>query len=146
LIAFAKYLVDEGQSHSISEHELFQLAQAEAQKTRKANETPAQAFSRYYQSDEALPVRKAIAICKGYPQVMSIEPTSVEVGSSATEDDSKAAYDKLTEMAEAQREKAPWLSAAQCFARVFEQNPELAAKAHRRPQASASNSYPFPSR
>jgi hypothetical protein len=54
------------------------------------------------------------------------------------------AYQQLVDMAEKLRESAPFLSADQAFARVFE-NPKhaaIAAKAHRRP--SATTSYEFP--
>jgi hypothetical protein len=44
---------------------LFKLAQTEAERTRRAGETEAQCFSRFYQSDEAAPLRKAIQIAKG---------------------------------------------------------------------------------
>jgi hypothetical protein len=71
----------------------------------------------------------------------SLEPTSVEVGSTVTADDSKAAYDKLMEMAEKQRALAPTLTIQQLFARVFADpaNAKLANAAHRRPQASSTS-------
>jgi hypothetical protein len=47
------------------------------------------------------------------------------------------------EMAEEQHRRSPTLTVAQLFARVFEQNPVLAARAHARPSASTPN-YEYP--
>jgi hypothetical protein len=70
---------------------------------------------------------------------MSIEPVSVEVGSTATSDDSKKAYEQLMAMAEKQHALAPTLTIQQLFAAVFADpaNAKLAAAAHRRPTAVA---------
>jgi hypothetical protein len=60
----AKNIVAASDASGISEYSLFKLAEIEALKTRKSFETPAQAFSRYYQSEEATPLRKAMQIAK----------------------------------------------------------------------------------
>jgi hypothetical protein len=131
-----KNIIDRG-STTISEQEFSAALMEHAKGSRKADESVVKAFSRMIEEDAD--IRRAYGICKGYPNMMSLEPTSVEVGSTVTADDSKAAYDKLMALAEKQRALAPWLSAAQAFARVFEQNPELAGRAHRRPTASSTS-------
>ncbi len=107
-------------------------------------ERPDQAFARYYSAPENLDVRKAIQLTKGFPRLMETVPTSTEVGATDVEDDSAEAYDKLVEMAEEQRRRAPTLTVAQAFARVFADpaNAKLAAAAHRRP--APTTNYEFP--
>jgi hypothetical protein len=97
------------------------------------------AFSRIFTVPENIELRKAHAITKGYPNVMDIIPVSTEVGSTNTDDDSAEAYKQSMEMAEKQHRLSPTLTIAQLFARVFEQNPVLAARAHQRPSASTPN-------
>jgi hypothetical protein len=114
------------------------------QKTRRTDERPEQAFARFYSTPESFELRKAINVAKRFPSLLNLEPTMVG-GKDATDvNGAPGAYNKLTEMAEAQRKLAPWMSAAQAFARVFEapENAELAAKAHQRP--SQATSYAFP--
>ena len=48
---------------------------------------------------------------KASPDFMSIEPTQVG-GEDVSVNDASAAYAKLEEMANSQREKAPWMSSA----------------------------------
>jgi hypothetical protein len=68
---------------------------------------------------------------------VEVQPVSVEVGRTDVEDDKAAALAQLQAMAEKLRASAPYLTVEQSFARVFEdqKNVELAARAHRRPQA-----------
>jgi hypothetical protein len=63
---------------------------------------------------------------------METTHTSVEAGSTVTADDSKAAHDKLMEMAKKQHALAPTLSVQQWFERLFADptNAKLAAAAH----------------
>jgi hypothetical protein len=68
---------------------------------------------------------KAPDYTKAGPNMMSVEPVSVEVGSSATADDSAKAYNQLMALAEKQRALAPWISASQLYDKVFAANPEL---------------------
>ena len=58
-----------------------------AKANRKAGESVVKAFSRMIEEDSE--IRRAYGIAKGYPDYMSLEPTSVEVGSTATADDSR---------------------------------------------------------
>lgn len=147
----AKMLVMESNAHGISEVEFTKLIDDEAQKTRQPGERPGSCFSRFFSAPENVELRRAHQLTKNTPvsksaaaPLMSFQPVSVETGSSATADDSVKAYNQLTAMAEAMRAKSPALTVAQCFARVFEdtKNAELAAKAHRRPQASDAYAMP----
>jgi hypothetical protein len=148
----AKMLVMEGSAHGITEHELTGLAFEEAKKHARPGERPNTAFSRWYGEPEQLEFRKALQLAKSTPTLKSVaaplmafQPTTAEVGSSATADDSAEALEQLNAMANAMRAKSPTLTAAQCFARVFEDtaNAELAAKAHRRPQATSGYAFPY---
>jgi hypothetical protein len=65
LQAVCKRITTTGDASGITEAQLTKLAEVEAQKIRKSNETLAQAFSRYYQSEEALPLRKSMMLCRG---------------------------------------------------------------------------------
>jgi hypothetical protein len=136
--AMAKLFVADGKAHGVSEHELTGLAFEEAKKHALPGERHNTAFARWYSEPEQLELRKAIQIAKN--TLMDMKPTVVEVGATNVESDASEAYGKLTEMANAMRAKSPTLTVAQCFARVFEDtaNAELAAKAHRRPQATTS--------
>ena len=69
-------------------------------------------------------------------------PVATEAGSSDVEDDSQEALAQLEALAERQRSRSPDLTKEQAFARVFRDNPELAARAHRRP--AATTHFPFP--
>jgi hypothetical protein len=104
-----------------------------AKGSRKADESVVKAFSRMIEED--IEIRRAYGIAKEYPDYMSLEPVSVEVGSTVTADDSKKAYEQLMAMAEKQHALSPTLTIQQLFARVFADpaNAKLAAMAHRRP-------------
>jgi len=95
-----------------------------------------------FTAPENIELRKAHAIVKSYPNLLNIEPTQVGGSDALDVDNATEAYRKLMDMAAEQRQRAPWLSASQAFARVFEANAELAAKAHRRP--SPATNYAFP--
>ena len=138
----AAFIVTEGKSHGITEHELTKLIDEEAQRTRNAGERPEQAFARFYSAHENVELRKAVQIAKSFPRLLDLEPTHVGGAAATDVNDASEAYNKLTAMAEDQRQRAPWMSAAQAFARAFEANPELAAKAHRRPMATTSYAFP----
>lgn len=137
----AKYLNEEGRSHGITEFEFSKMIADEAA-ARKIS------FTDYYSAPENLEIRKAIQLTKfpdahavakagGFPNVMNMRPVSVEVGATNTRSDADKAYKQLMAMAQEMRSRAPAMSVASAFARVFEQNPALAAKAHRRPSASS---------
>ena len=137
----AKFIIDEGRAHGISEHELTQLIDIEAQKTRKAGERPEQAFARFYDAPENIEMRKALQIAKGFPRLMEVEPRMVG-GDAVDVNDVEEALRQLQGLAAEQRRRAPTLSDAQAFARAFDENPELAAKAHRRPTATTNYAFP----
>jgi hypothetical protein len=113
-----------------------------AQLRKHGDESDAKTFGRDHETDIGFRKRceivqearrlLALGLTKRYPRLMSIVPTSVGVRATDVQSDAKAAYDKAMKMAEEQRAKAPWLSVAQLFARVMEQNPELASRAFRR--------------
>jgi hypothetical protein len=139
MIAIAKHIIAKG-STAITEHEYSAALMAHCRLNKIAGETDAGAFSRIFSDPASFELRAAHAITKNTPApMMSIEPTAVEV---TDINDASKAYNKLTEMAEDQRRRAPTLTPAQAFARVFEENPELAAKAHRRPEATTSFAMP----
>jgi hypothetical protein len=108
-----------------------------AKLNKMKGESTAQAFSRILEEEDGREFRRALGITKGYPDMMDTTPVSIEVGSTVTADDSKKAYDQLMALARRQHETSPNLSVQQLLARVMDQNPDLAAKAHRRPTASS---------
>jgi hypothetical protein len=155
VVKLAKFIVDDG-PHGISEIEFTKMVSDEAQLHKLAGESSEKAFSRYFENN--IDIRKAWQITKSTPvqtvdymsikpvngprnpDYMSIEPTMVggEDAMDVNTDKSKA-YDKLVAMADEQRRRSPELTVAQAFARVFEANPELAARAARRPTASSTS-------
>ena len=136
-----KYLVEDGDAHGISEHELTQLIDIEAQKTRKTGERPEQAFARFYDAPENIELRKALQIAKGFPRLMEVEPRIVG-GDAVDVNDVEDALRQLQDLAAEQRRRSPTLTDAQAFARAFEANPKLAAKAHRRPTPTTNYAFP----
>lgn len=141
----AKFIVDENSAHGMSELEFFRLVQAEASTTKRAGETDAQAFDRYFTSSGSVTLRKAHAITKSGPCLMDVEPT--QVGGAVAVDvdtDRSAAMKQLNKLAEEQRARAPWMSTAQAFAKVFEDptNAAIANRAHRRPAPTTSFAFP----
>jgi hypothetical protein len=131
MAVITKNIIDRG-STTISEHEF-----SAALMTHCKNDV--RAFSKMLQTD--VDIKRAYGICKGYPNTMSLEPVSTEVGNTNVEDDTAKAIAQLNELAEKQRALAPTLSTAQLFARVFADpaNAQLAARAHRRPTASSTS-------
>ena len=139
----AKMIVMENDAHGLTEHELTQLASEEFAKQKLPGERPNSTFARLYNTPENVELRKAFMIAKNTPApLMSIEPIQVGGTDALDVNDAKKAYDQLTALAEEQRRRSPELSVAQAFARAFEANPELAAKAHRRPQPTTSFAFP----
>jgi hypothetical protein len=126
-----KNIIDRG-STTISEREFSAALMAHCKNDVKA-------FSKKIEED--VDIRRAYGIAKGYPNMMSIEPVSTEVGSTITADDSKKAYEQLMALAEKQHALSPTLTIEQLFARVFADpaNAKLANAAHRRPQASSTS-------
>jgi hypothetical protein len=141
VVQLAKHLVADNASHGITEAELTGLIDIEAQRTRKAGERSATAFARYFQSDEALPLRKAIAVCKA---MMPTEPLVTGVGNTSIKDDSAKAIAQLTQMAEAMRAASPEMKLSDALTSVYTDpaNVVLVKQAHVRP--SPTTSYAFP--
>jgi hypothetical protein len=133
----AKGMLTDNDAHGVSEHEFTSLIMEEAK--RKG-----QTFEKYFTAPENLDIRKAHQLTKS--TLVDVQPISVGVGSSDNNTDWQEAYAQLQEMAEKLRASAPYLSVSQAFARVFEdqKNAELAARAHKRPNASDAGSYPYP--
>lgn len=139
----AKIIVDAGSAHGMPELEFFRLMQAEASTTKRAGETDAQAFDRYFSAPGNVTLRKAHAITKSAPA--SVQPMQVGGADAVDVDtDRSAAMEQLNKLAEEQRGRAPWMSTAQAFAKVFEDpaNAALANRAHRRPAPTTSFAFP----
>jgi hypothetical protein len=128
----AKLIIDDGRSHGISESELTTLMMDEAKHKGLS-------FEKYFTAPENIDLRKALQVAKG-ARLMDITP--VQIGGADVSVDSAKAYDQLVTLAEEQRRRSPWQSAAQAFAAVFDANPELAAMAAQRP--APTTAYPFP--
>jgi hypothetical protein len=142
IVALAKHIVSEGSSCSITEHEFTDLIAAHARTEKRAGETDAAAFARVFCAPENAELRRAHAITKSAAQ-MDGQPTQVG-GDIAYVNEASEAYEKLQKLAAEMRLQSPTLSPAQAFAKVFEapENRELAAKAHRRPQATTNYAFP----
>jgi len=131
-----KSLVADNDAHGISEHELTTMGMDEARK-QFPNDTPAKAFVKYH--DANLEFRKALKIASNQAfgsslqkSYASLKPTSVEVGSTETPDDSAEAIRLLNEMAEKQHRTFEEVS-------LDPENRELAAVAFRRPNTSSTS-------
>jgi hypothetical protein len=98
--------------------------------------SPAQAFAKVYSAstDEARILQKAIAIAK--LSVFDVKPIEVGVDDAYTMSELTAAVRASEEIVRIGREKFPFLSAAQQYARIFEDQKyaALAAQAHQRPE------------
>jgi hypothetical protein len=135
--AVCKHIIDHGSS--ISEHELTKLIGDNIE--RRSGETPAQAFSRVYTSDEGLVLRKAVNACKTFdqqPPKVRAEPkvTAVVAGDGLTGD----ALAQLEALVAELRRAHPEMSKAQAFAKVYTDpaNAELAKRERQqnRPRAA----------
>ena len=137
-------MIDTNDAEGITEHELTQLIHDEAQKTRKSNESPSQAFARFFDSDEAIDLRKAhrMVVSSQFAKLNSVnvQPVTIETGRTDVESDAQEAYDALMRKAEELRRSAPYMTVAQAFERVFsdQTNVEVAARALRRGRADVS--------
>ena len=129
----AKSLIEDDDSHGITENELHNMVMTEARK-QFPNESPAKAFAKYFENNTE--VRKALQIAKNQQMgssfvkgYASLKPTSTEVGNTNVEDDSAEAIRLLNEMAKKQGRK---------FEQVFADpsNRELAARTYRRSSTS----------
>jgi hypothetical protein len=90
-------------------------------------------------------LRKAIQIAKNTPApLMDLKPVQVGGNDALDVNDAAKAYEQLQVMADEQQRRSPELTPAQAFSRVFQDpnNASLAARAHRRPQATTSYQFP----
>jgi hypothetical protein len=139
---------DERRSYGIGEHEFVELA------TKHASEQhpelrPDAAFSKLYESEES--VRRACSIAKAAEfSVFDIKPVVVggpgAVADAINDTENSAVLWAHEEIVRIGREKFPFLSADQQFARVFEDSKyaALAAQAHRRPGPTTVYAAPHP--
>jgi hypothetical protein len=132
ITGIAKHIVQKGGT-GVTEAEFSDLIMEAAKRERRAGESDASAFARLFENPANVDLRRAYAITKS--TLMDIQPVQVG-GADVSVNDSGKAYDQLVALAEEQRRRSPTLTDAQAFARAFEANPELAAKAHRRPSAA----------
>src|SRR5262249_37987511 len=120
--ALCRHMIKSATSFGVDEHALVKLATEDAQR-KYPTDTPAIAFTKLYTESNEL--RDAIEIAKGVALQNDV--------ADALAQDSEAACAELTAIGKA---RWPSLSPAQRFARAFETNPTLAARAHRRPGPS----------
>jgi len=126
--ALCRHMIKSATSFGVDEHQLVKLATEDAER-KYPTDTPAIAFSKLY--TESSELRDAIEIAKGVALQNDV--------ADALAQDGEAACAELTAIGKA---RWPSLSPAQRFARAFETNPTLAARAHRRP--GPSTSFPHP--
>jgi hypothetical protein len=139
IVAVAKAIIDENRNYGISEHEFVALATEHA-KAQYLELTEAQAFAKLYQIPE---VWRACNVLRSMPFQVDVEP--LVVGGADTRDLSDES-EAIAQLKQLGRDRWPTATEAQQFANAFTDpvNRELAAKAHRRPQAPAGGMYPFP--
>lgn len=140
--SIARHIIDRGET-TLTEFEFSSCLMEYAKVNKLAGESDASAFSRIFSAAEAVDIRRAHRIAKNTPApLMSVEPVQAGHNDAVDADARAAAYSKLQKMATELQRSSPGLSEEQSFARAFEANPELAAKAHRRPAATTSYAWP----
>jgi hypothetical protein len=84
---------------------------------------------------------QALGYSKAFPNLMSIEPVSIEVGDTSVADDSWKASAQLAALVEEQRARAPTLTSEQLYDRVMADpaNKALVMRAFKRPTTSSVN-------
>jgi hypothetical protein len=138
-----RWLQDE-KSYGLDEHSFVKLATEHAQRVYP-NDRPDSAFSKLYQSEES--VRRACVIAKAAGPMFDVTIINPGDATFQTVNDTEQseAYATLEALASKLHAAATRkMTKEQAFARAFESNPELAAKAHRRPVAPANGAYPMP--
>jgi hypothetical protein len=123
----------------IHEAELTGMITAEA-KHAEPEMSEERAFSKLFcdPSSRGVLLRQAINVAKA----QSIIPVSTESGDSSVEDDTQEATRQLTAMVEAQIRRAPEMTRGAAWDVVVRENPELASRAFRRPEAKAYLQFP----
>jgi hypothetical protein len=123
-------------SSGATEHVISEVIMGHAKLNKRDGESDAQAFARVFPKFQT-----AYGIAKGYPNMMSIEPVSVEVGDTSVSDDSWKASEQLAALMEEQRSRAPWMTASRAWEAIYADpaNKALVARAHKLPTASSVN-------
>ena len=97
-------------SSGASEHVISEVIMGHAKLNKRDGESDAQAFARVFPKFQT-----AYGVAKGYPNLMSIEPVSIEVGDTSVADDSWKASAQLAALVEETRALAPTLTSEQLF-------------------------------
>jgi hypothetical protein len=145
VLAVAKHMVTTGKAYGMTEHAFSDALMVHARKHRLAGESDVGAFSRILtaQDDAGLNLRKALQIAKQQvPSPFDVTPVYVGGADARDVDNAARAMAQLERLGEQLRAANPELTKEGAFAKAFADNPELAARAHRRP--GPTTSYPFP--
>jgi hypothetical protein len=123
-------------SSGASEHVISEVIMGHAKLNKRDGESDAQAFARVFPKFQT-----AYGVAKGYPNLMSVEPVSVEVGDTSVADDSWKASGQLAALVEEQRRLAPWMTATQAWEAIYADpaNKALVVRAHKLPTTSSVN-------
>jgi hypothetical protein len=113
IVALAKSMVQDQKSYGLDEHTFTNLATEHAQRVFP-NDRPDAAFSKLYQSEES--VRRACAIAKSMPFVVSLEPVQVGAEDAQAVNDPAKAIEQLKQLG---RDRWPTASAADQFERAL---------------------------
>jgi hypothetical protein len=97
-------------SSGASEHVISEVIMGHAKLNTRDGESDAQAFARVFPKFQT-----AYGVAKGYPNLMSIEPVSIEVGDTSVADDSWKASAQLAALVEETRARAPTLTSEQLY-------------------------------
>jgi hypothetical protein len=132
VVAIAKLIAADGKSYGLDEHAFTALITSEAQK-RYSDMRPDAAFAKLYTGPDGIELRKAMPIIVASPfdvRTFSQDETENHPGTETNE-----AIESLKRIGQ---QRWPDESEAKQFANAFAANPELAAKAHRRPTGHPS--------
>ena len=123
-------------SSGASEHVISEVIMGHAKLNKRDGESDAQAFARVFPKFQT-----AYGVAKGYPNLMSIEPVSIEVGDTSVADDSWKASAQLAALVEETRARAPTLTSERLYDRVMADpaNKAIVARAFKRPTASSTS-------
>lgn len=130
----AKAVVERGYFTAISEEEFTEaVTDFAVKRDARAGESRAQAFSRVFCANDetGVTLRKACAIIKNAPMMVLVEPVQVDKATADPED----ALAALNKLAEDEARRNPALSTSQAFAKVYQDNPQLAAAERRQSRA-----------
>jgi hypothetical protein len=129
-------MLKDNDAYDFSEHEFTEMIAAEATRNGLS-------FEKYFTAPENVDIRRAHQLTKAtLIRPVEVQPVVAEAGRTDTESDAKVAYDQLMEQAERLAAAGEYRSVASEFATVFsdQKNAELAARAHRRPNAASGSS------